>query len=270
MGDMMTDRNVFQFFFVHKDRLPEAEMLPGTIATASSRIFILALFIVIVMLAAATARRRHMIKSVFIGAWAFFVAAEIAVTAFDSVAGNSIGMDWEHSLPLYPCSLYLFAMPFAIWGKGNARWMGSAYACTLGLVGGIVNFIYPVQLISYSFFSFRGLHTLFYHGNLIFTFLVMLMSGYFRYTGITRMRYLLFASVPTMMLSIPANLMNYSKVHSDYMYFTGAFPLLSRIFPHTPRAGITVFMYALYIFIPMLFFLPSLYMNMSRARALHD
>ena len=248
-------------FFVHKDRLPGPDMMMGTINTPSSRIFILFLTVMILLLSIYVSRRRNLIRPVFISLWSFFIVYEVAVIAFDSLAGSSIGLDWTESLPLYPCSLYLYAMPFAIWGRGSARWMGSSYVCTLGMVGGIINFIYPVQLLSYSFLSFRGLHTLLYHGNLIFTFLVMMESGYFSYRGITAGRYLVYASVPTLMLSVPANLLNYSKIGSDYMYFTGAFPLLSRLFPHTPRLGITVFMYSLYIFIPMLFFIPSLGMN---------
>ena len=49
------------------------------------------------------------------------------------------------------------------------------------------------------------------------------------------------------------------------MYFTGAFPLLSRLFPHIPRLGMTAFMYSSYIFIQMLFFIPSPGMNALKA-----
>ena len=159
---------------------------------------------------------------------------EVAAIAFDSLAGSSIGLDCTESLPLYPFSLYPYAMPFAIWGRESARWMGSGYVCTLGMVGGIINFIYPVQLLSYSFLSFRGLHTLLYHGNLIFTFLVMMESGYFSYRGMTARRYLVYASVPTLMLLLPANLLNNSKIGSDCMYFPVHFHF-SRDCSHIPH-----------------------------------
>ena len=246
-----------RLFLVHKDRLPSPDQIPGTIMSPTSILFIMFLALVIVISSRYVARRPRLARPVFISLWCFFLLTEVLVILFDSLGGADRGMDWVNELPLYPCSLYLYSMPFVIWGRGKARWMASAYVCTLGLVGGIVNFIYPIQLLHYSCFSFIGMHSLLYHGNLIFTFLVLISSGDFSYGGIDDGRYLVLASVPTLLQSIPANLLNYSAIHSDYMYFTGAFPLLGMLFPNAPRVGVTLFMYALYIFVPMLFFLPS-------------
>lgn len=250
--------SILGHFFVHKDKLPSPELIPGTILSLTSISFIAFLALGIMLSSIYVSRHPRLIRSVFISLWCFFLVTEVLVIMFDCLMGVYPGMDWVNELPLYPCSIYLYSMPFVIWGKGKAKWMSSAYICTLGLVGGVVNFIYPIQLLNYSCFSFIGMRSILYHGNLIFTFLVLIMSGDFSYGGIEGGKYLFLASVPTLLLSIPANLVNYSVIHSDYMYFTGAFPLLGKMFPNAPRVGVTLFMYSLYIFVPMLFFLPSL------------
>ena len=90
-----------------------------------------------------------------------------------------------------------------------------------------------------------------------------------RYTNIDRKRYLLLASVPTVLLSIPANILNYSPIEADYMYFTGKFILLQILFPRAPRPAITLLMYFLYIGIPPFFFLPS-YISQRRKKKLAE
>ena len=249
---------LLRHFFTHKDFLPAAKEIPGTLWTPLHLVFEAVLLAIIVAGAVHVARHKEKIRPVFLTLWVVMRVWEVAIIAWESLAGATIGMDWAISLSLYPCSLYLYTMPLVLWGKGTAKKMAYGYFCTLGMLGAVVNFVYPAtRLVDYSCISFAGLHTFCFHGTLLFTFLVLVLSGTHCYTGVSRWQELFLPCVPSLLLSIPANLVNYSKIHGDYMYFRGEFPLLSAIFGNTPAPVITVVLYALYIFVPALFYLPS-------------
>ena len=259
---------VFRNFFTHKDNLVDAKYIPGTVFTPLSWAFIASLTVLIVAGAWWCSNHRARIRKVFFYNWVFYAVWEVVVIVYDTLGGNTTAFDYAVNLSLYPCSLYLYMMPIILFSRpdGPWHWMGCAYICTLGLVGGTINFVYPIgQLTEYSCISFVGFHSLFYHGNLLFTFLTLIWSGEWRYTGITKARYLFMASIPTILMSIPANIVNYT-VGADYMYFTGRFPLLMIMFPDAPKEMITLFMYGLYIFLPPFFFLPSYISNRLRKR----
>ncbi len=258
---------LFQNFFTNKDFLPPASQLSGTLFTPLHFLFSGILLTLVILSAVYVARRRHLIKPAFIGIWVFLVVFEIVIVTWESLSGAVVGLDLKTNLPLYPCSLFLYAMPFAIWGRGKIKTAFCGYVCTLGLLGAAVNFLYPANRLStYSCISFVGFHTFLFHGGMLFTSLVMLVSGYHRYTGVTHWGELFLPCIPTLLLSIPANLVNYSPIGADYMFFKGEFPPLDRLFAQFRPMETTLLLYALYIFIPALFYLPSYLRRKSRER----
>lgn len=253
---------LLQNFFTHKDYLAPASEIPGTLFTPLH--FGVEAFLLLVIFSAAiyVAKHKQLIKPVFAAIWAFLVVWEVVIVAWDSVSGKTVGLNLAINLSLYPCSIFMYAMPFAIWGRGLSKRIACGYVCTLGLLGAAVNFLYPIaRLTTYSIISFAGFHTFFYHGSMLFTCIVMLLSGYHRYTGITRWWELLLPCVPSLIVSIPANIVNYSSIQADYMYFRGDFPLLAQIFAGFSDVQITLILYVLYIAIPALFYLPSYIAN---------
>ena len=106
-----------------------------------------------------------------------------------------------------------------------------------------------------------GFHTFFYHAALLFTCLVMLISGYHRYTKVTKWWELLLPCVLSLIVSVPANIVNYSPIGADYMFFRGKFPLLALLFPGVKPILFTLVLYGLYIVTPALFYLPSYLRN---------
>ena len=171
-------------------------------------------------------------------------------------------------LPLYPCSIFLYAMPFAVWGKGNVRRAACGYVCTLGLLGGLVNFVYPANILSnYSCLSFAGFHTFFYHGAIVFTAALMLSSGYHSFRNVTKWYQLLLPAMPALIVSIPANLVNYSAIGSDYMFFKLNSFFLAPIGAMMPNWVATVLMYVLYLVIHAVPYLPSFFANRRKVSA---
>ena len=244
-------------FFTHKDFLADPELIPGTLFTPLH--FVFAAFFITFLIASAcfTARRKKLIKPVVVSVWAVMVLWEILIFWWDSTAGIHKGPNFLIDLPLYPCSLYLYTVPFMIWGKGRIRQSACGYLCTLGLLGSVLNLILPMaRLLDYSCISFAGLHTLSFHGAMFFTYLVLMRSGWHRYDQVSSLTDLLLPCIPSLIQSIPSNILNYT-IGSDYMYFRGEFPAVRFIFRNTDPILITLSLYILYILVPALFYLPA-------------
>ncbi|MBQ8375136.1 MAG: YwaF family protein [Clostridia bacterium] len=249
---------VLQNFFTHKDFLAPAEQIPGTMFTPLHFIFAAIVLAIVIVGAIVLVKHPNAIKTTFIILWASMTVFEVVKIVWESTSGKTVGIEWTGILPLYACSIYMYAMPFAIWGKGWVKQAACGYVCTLGMLGGTVNFVYPMTVLpSYSCISFAGFHTFLYHGAMLFTCIVMLASGYHRYTHIRRAFEPFLACIPTLILSIPANIVNYT-VGADYMFFRGDSAFLPAIFGSVPDPLVTVIIYALYILVPAAFYLPSL------------
>lgn len=250
---------LMQHFFTHKDFLPAADQIPGTLFTPLHFIYETIVLAIVIGSAVYVARHKKIMKTVFTWMLAYLVVFEGVIIAWDSLAGSRSHLDLAVNLSLYPCSIFLYAMPFVIWGKGLPKRMACGYVCSLGLLGALINFLYPVaRLLDYSCISFAALHTFTYHGCMLFTCLVLLLSGEHRYTQVTKWWEPFLASVPGLLASIPANLINYSPIHADYMYFTNQHFISQWIFGNTPPHIVTMVMYGVYLLAPALFYLPSL------------
>src|SRR5574344_850369 len=81
------------------------------------------------------------IKKYLIIYWAVSTSLEVFKIILESI---SIGhMNWSGLLPLYLCSIPMYIMPFAIWGKGKTKQSCLGFMCTFAILGGIANIIYP-------------------------------------------------------------------------------------------------------------------------------
>ena len=155
------------------------------------------------------------IKVVMIVLWAINVTLDAVKLIVNIRRGFSIG----GGLPLYVCSLFLYVMPVAIWGKGIFRNIASAYICTIGLFGAIANYAVPSVIESYSLFSFFGFHTTLFHTILWITPLVMLCTGYFRF----QWKEFGWQILSFVIITFPVVIFNYIA-DTNYMYFnTGIF-----------------------------------------------
>ena len=147
--------------------------------------------------------------------WATAVTIDIVKIIVNLCVGFSIG----GHLPLYVCSLFMYVMPFAIWGKGVFKNIASAYVCTLGLFGAIGNYVTPSVVTRYSIFSFYGFHTTLYHTLLLIAPFVLLCTGYFRF----RLKEFGWLVLGFVIVTIPVVIFNYIA-DTNYMYFnTGIF-----------------------------------------------
>ena len=106
-------------FFTHKDFLAPADQLPGTLFTPLHIVFAVLLLAVIIVLAIVVSKRSEKtIKTIFIVLWALCTGLEVFKIIWESVSGKVVALSVGGILPLYICSVYMYAMPLAIWGKG--------------------------------------------------------------------------------------------------------------------------------------------------------
>ncbi len=156
---MNTLSELLKNFFTHKDFLPPANEIAGTMFTPLHIIFASVLLASIILLAILLSKKSEKaIRITFFVIWAVMIIAEPAKIIWESVSGSVVRFEAGGILPLYPCSIFMYAMPFAIFGKGRVRHMGCGYVCTLGILGGAINFVYPANILqNYSCISFAGL-----------------------------------------------------------------------------------------------------------------
>lgn len=262
--------DLLQNFFTHKDFLPPADQLPGTLFTpmhfAASACWIALIVLVCILL---RNKSETVLRRVFAVLWVCVTVLEVVKITWETCCGATIRMEWGGVLPLYPCSIFMYAMPFAIWGHGKVRYAACGYVCSLGLLGGAINFIYPANVLSnYSCLSFAGFHTLFYHGVLVLCAALMLLSGYHSYKGVTKAYQLLLPAVPALAVSVIANAVNFSPIGSDYMFFKLNSFFFAPIGAATPDWLSVILVYGIYLLIHALPYLPSwIAFRISRRKA---
>lgn len=265
---MWTIADLLQNFFTHKDFLPSPDNLPGTLFTPMHFVFAL-IFAAFVAFACIRCRKlgENKLKTIFAVLWGFLVLFEITKIVWESVCGKTVSFEWGGILPLYPCSIFMYAMPFAIWGRGIVRKAASGYVCTLGLLGGLINFVYPANVLSnYSCLSFAGFHTLIYHGTLVFCAIAMLLSGYHTYTGAKKFTDLLIPAIPCLLMSIPANIVNFSPINADYMFFKLQSFFFAPIGAALPKVLCVLIVYLLYFAIHALPYIPFYIKNNKKVK----
>lgn len=257
---------LFKNFFTHKDFLPPANELAGTLFTPLHLLFAAIVAALVIASGLRLAQKSEItIRTVFGILWATAVVFEIAKIVWETYAGKTVSFEWGGILPLYPCSIFMYAMPLAVFGKGKLRYMGCGYVCSLGLLGGLINFVYPANVLShYSCLSFAGFHTFFYHGLIVFCALVMLKSGYHSYKKAERVSDLLLPAVPALIVSLAANAVNFSRIGSDYMFFKLNSFFFAPLGAATPDWLSVMLVYAVYLLIHALPYMPCYFRSKKK------
>ena len=84
-------------------------------------------------------------------------------------------------VPLYYCSLILYAGLFSSLGKGRWRHAGDCFVATAGLVGGAVFLLFPTStLLQYPALHVLSIHSFLLHTLMVYLGVLLLMRGVFR------------------------------------------------------------------------------------------
>ena len=84
-------------------------------------------------------------------------------------------------LPLYYCSLLLYAGAMSSFGKGKIKRAGDVFLATGCIIGGIIFIIFPTtSLPSYPMFHFLSIHSFFFHGTMVYLGLLINITHYIK------------------------------------------------------------------------------------------
>lgn len=126
--------------------------------------------------------------------------------------------EFQGLLPLYLCSLFIYTMPFAAFGKGKGKDFSLAFITTVGIVGGLSNVFYLNILNYYPLFHYASFTSIFYHIMMSFTGLWLLTSKYYVLDKYCSLK----AFIPIILLSLIAIPVNYI-FDGDYMLLKHAY-----------------------------------------------
>ncbi len=131
-------------------------------------------------------------------------------------------------LPLYTCSLFIYTLLAAAWGKGKLRQYALAFITTVGLLYGGVGVVYCNGLNFYPFWTFGAFYSLFFHSSMFAVGVFLLMTRYYELEWKDIFR----SFVPIVLLALIAVPVNYylniNKIEgSDFMllYSGGGVPI---------------------------------------------
>ena len=121
------------------------------------------------------ARVRRTVRAVTVLRWVMEVAKILFVLA---VTESRNPNDF---LPLYYCSLVLYAGALSSLGRGVWRLLGDAFLATGGVVGGACFLVVPnTSLPRYPAFHFISFHSFILHGLMVYLGLLLLVRGVYR------------------------------------------------------------------------------------------
>lgn len=119
---------------------------------------------------------KNIIKYSTVILWVF----EVLRIAFRMVKGNITA--FESYLPLYYCSLLLYAGLLSSFAKGKFKRIGDIFLATGGIIGGVIFILFPsTTLPTYPMMHFMSLHSFVYHGTMIYIGILINITNYVEY-----------------------------------------------------------------------------------------
>ena len=116
---------------------------------------------------------KNIIKKCTITMWIF----EAIIIAFKLSTGDIRNVN--NYVPLYYCSLLLYAGLLSSFGKNKLERMGNVFLATGGIIGGVVFMILPTtSLPSYPMFHLVSIHSYIFHGVMVYLGLLINLTHY--------------------------------------------------------------------------------------------
>lgn len=102
---------------------------------------------------------------------------EIIIISFKLKTGNI--RDVNNYVPLYYCSLLLYAGALASFAKGVLKRVGEIFLATGGIIGGIIFILMPTTTLpTYPAWHFVSIHSFLYHGIMVYLGILINATNY--------------------------------------------------------------------------------------------
>lgn len=123
-------------------------------------------------------------------------------------------------LPLYYCSLLIYAGLLSSFGKGKFKKTGDVFLATGAMVGGVVFILFPTTTLpSYPMLHCLSLYSFFFHGIMVYLGLIINITNYIKLEKSDIKYYAILVAI----ICIIAYLIN-TKFNSNLMFISRNFP----------------------------------------------
>lgn len=147
------------------------------IFTIKHLILMVVTFVVIILTLRYTIKNKKDVSKIIKKCTIFVWILEFIKIVFNiSTGGISHVNNW---VPLYYCSLILYAGGFSSFAKGKLKRVGDVFLATGGIVGGIIFILFPyTSLPTYPMLHLISIHSFVYHGIMLYLGILINVTNY--------------------------------------------------------------------------------------------
>lgn len=180
----------------------------------------LIIFLLIVAFCAYKCRKIGKDKAIFLTKIIAIVVTVLEIIKITIAFINGEGDKLDHWVPLYFCSMFIYAAWLAGYAKGKIADLGRAFVGTGGIIAGLSFLIFPTTSFTmYPLFHYFCMYSMVYHSLMVFLGITYLLNGVVKIDKKSFIDYVIFCSVLNMLAIIVNSLPIY--IHVDNVPTSG-------------------------------------------------
>lgn len=180
----------------------------------------LIIFLLIVAFCAYKCRKIGKDKAIFLTKIIAIVVTVLEIIKITIAFINGEGDKLDHWVPLYFCSMFIYAAWLAGYAKGKIADLGRAFVGTGGITAGLSFLIFPTTSFTmYPLFHYFCIYSMVYHSLMVFLGITYLLNGVVKIDKKSFIDYVIFCSVLNILAIIVNSLPIY--IHVDNVPTSG-------------------------------------------------
>lgn len=180
----------------------------------------LIIFLLIVAFCAYKCRKIGKDKAIFLTKIIAIVVTVLEIIKITIAFINGEGDKLDHWVPLYFCSMFIYAAWLAGYAKGKIADSGRAFVGTGGIIAGLSFLIFPTTSFTmYPLFHYFCMYSMVYHSLMVFLGITYLLNGVVKIDKKSFIDYVIFCSVLNILAIIVNSLPIY--IHVDNVPTSG-------------------------------------------------
>ena len=204
-------------FFARPDIYEEA----GLYGIGHLVLFLITIISIIIAIIYTKDKKEDEIRKIIRNTTIFIWILEIIKIIFNIVVGNKNNLNTY--IPLYYCSIILYAGLFSGFGKGIIKHIGDVFIATGALIAGIIFLVYPnTSLISYPAFHYISIQSFILHGTMLYLGILVNITEYIN----IEIKDIIYYAGLTILISLIALIVN--LIYDSNLMF------ISKDFPNSP------------------------------------
>jgi len=180
----------------------------------------LIIFLLIVAFCAHKCRKIGKDKAIFLTKIIAIVVTVLEIIKITIAFINGEGDKLDHWVPLYFCSMFIYAAWLAGYAKGKIADLGRAFVGTGGIIAGLSFLIFPTTSFTmYPLFHYFCMYSMVYHSLMVFLGITYLLNGVVKIDKKSFIDYVIFCSVLNILAIIVNSIPIY--IHVDNVPTSG-------------------------------------------------